>query len=61
MKNDMPVGCPVFSDIKDLNKIFGFSHAKITAPSEEELRVTILPVRSEDGDIICPRGSFEGR
>ena len=60
MKNPIPVGSPVISDIKDLNKIFGFCHAKITAPSVEELRVAILPVRVENGDITCPRGSFEG-
>jgi hypothetical protein len=54
MLNPMPVGNPIHSTNKDLSKIFGFVFAKITA--DESVKVPILPVRSEDGSLILPRG-----
>jgi hypothetical protein len=59
MKNPMPVGNPVYSNIKDLDKIFGFVNALVVAPTKEELRVPVLPVKDNFGNIICPRGTFE--
>ena len=61
MLNDMPVGNPRLSDLKDLNQIFGFCYAKITAPRVEDLKVAILPAEDDDGNIHCPRGVFYGR
>jgi len=61
MLNDMPIGNPRLSDIKDLKKIFGFCYAKITAPGESELRVPILPSVDENGEVHCPRGVIYGR
>ena len=60
MKNPMPIGVPVLTSQKDLAKIFGFCYAKVTAPTQKELRVAILPVKDENGDISCPRGRFQG-
>lgn len=61
MLNDMPVGDPKMSDEKDIEKIFGFCHAKVTAPTEGELLHATLPLRDPTtGVISCPRGSFEG-
>lgn len=60
MLNDMPVGDPVISDEKDINKLFGFAKAKVTAPSEEILKHATLPLRDSNGVISCPRGTFEG-
>ena len=60
MLNDMPVGHPVISDEKDINKVFGYCHAKVTAPSEEILTHPTLPFRDTSGVTTCPRGNFEG-
>jgi hypothetical protein len=60
MLNDMPVGDPVISDEKDLNKIFGFCYAKVTAPTEDKLTHPTLPFRDTSGLTTCPRGKFEG-
>lgn len=60
MLNDMPVGDPVISDEKDINKLFGFAKAKVTAPSQEILKHATLPLRDSSGVISCPRGTFEG-
>ncbi len=57
MLNDMPVGIPRLTDIKDLNKIFGYCYVEVTAPSEEELLCAILPTHDENGDLYCPRGT----
>ena len=56
MLNDMPVGNGRFTDEKDLFKIFGFCFVEVTAPTEEELKCTILPTEDEDGNMHCPRG-----
>ncbi len=58
MLDDMPVGNPRLTDYKDLSKLFGFVAAKVTAPSESELAVPILPKLFEDGRLRCPRGTF---
>ena len=60
MLNDMPVGHPVISDEKDINKVFGFCHAKVSAPSEDILTHPTLPFRDTSGVTTCPRGNFEG-
>jgi hypothetical protein len=43
MLNSMPVGCPRMTDCKNLNEIFGFCYAEITAPSKKILPCPILP------------------
>ena len=60
MINDMPIGNPVISDEKDINKLFGFSYAKVTAPSVDILAQPTLPFRDSRGVTTCPRGRFEG-
>jgi hypothetical protein len=42
MLNDMPVGEPVLSLEKDLNKIFGFVYGEISCPNENELQVPFI-------------------
>ena len=59
MLEDMPVGTPRLTDCKDLDKLFGFVAAKVTAPSAKELAVPILPILDDAGRVRCPRGSFE--
>lgn len=56
MLNPMPVGTPRHTDRKDLAEIFGFCYVEVTAPSEKELLVPILPTWDENGDLHCPRG-----
>lgn len=56
MLNDMPVGIPRFTDLKDLSKIFGFCYVEVTAPTIEVLRCPILPTKDANGDLHCPRG-----
>lgn len=55
----MPGGNPVYSTETDLDKIFGFVRAKVTAPTEQELRVAVLPI-IKNGKLITFRGSEEG-
>ena len=55
----MPGGKPVYSTETDLNKIFGFVRAKVTAPTIQELRVAVLPI-FKNGKLITFRGSEEG-
>lgn len=57
MVNDMAVGIPRFTDLKDLSKIFGFCYVEVTAPSEEVLTCALLPTKDENGDLDCPRGT----
>ena len=57
MLNDMPVGIPRLTDLKDLNQIFGYCYVEVTAPSEEELLCAILPTHDENGDLVCRRGT----
>lgn len=54
----MPGGKPKFSTETNLNSIFGFVRATVTAPSEEELRVSILPI-VQNGKLITFRGTEE--
>jgi hypothetical protein len=59
MLKDMPVGTPRLTDCKDLDKLFGFVVAKVTAPSAKELAVPILPITDDGGRVRCPRGTFK--
>lgn len=43
MVNDMPVGTPRLTDLKDLDKIFGFCRVEVEAPTEDVLLQPILP------------------
>lgn len=60
MLKDMPIGDPILSFEKDLNKIFGFVYGEITCPSEEILKVPFIqykdPIKQEN---YCPRGKFK--
>jgi DNA polymerase type B, organellar and viral len=59
MLQDMPVGNPVFTTEKDLDKIFGFVYAKITCPNEEELRVPLIRYKDpHTREVTTPRGTF---
>ncbi len=42
MLKPMPVGEPIYTTNTNLNELFGFIEAKVTAPSKDELRVPIL-------------------
>jgi hypothetical protein len=59
MLQDIPVGQPTFSLIKDLSKIFGFVKVKVTSP--DNIFVPILPckVKTNFGDtkLVFPIGS----
>jgi hypothetical protein len=60
MLNDMPIGEPVLSLEKDLNKIFGFVYAEITCPNESELQVPFIQAKDSVFSFnICPRGKFK--
>lgn len=56
----MPGGLPRFSTETNLESIFGFVRAEVTAPSKKELRVAILPIKGKNGELITFRGSQEG-
>lgn len=58
MKNYMPVGSPILTTEKNLDKIFGICYVKITTPSN--IDKPILPFRDEMGRIYYPKGSWEG-
>lgn len=59
MLNDMPVGDPIFTTEKDLDKIFGFVYGTITAPDADKLRVPYIQYRDPiTGNVSCPRGEF---
>lgn len=49
-------GKPRLSNETDLDKIFGFVRAKVTAPTVKQLRVPILPIK-KNGEIVLFRGS----
>src|SRR5690606_2898215 len=53
----MPVGNPIFSTNTNLNDIFGICYAKIIIPPNGD---PILPKRLKTGEIIYPRGEWEG-
>jgi hypothetical protein len=55
----MPGGKPIYSNERDLNKIFGYVRAKVTSPSIEQLRVPILPIK-KNGKIVLFRGTEYG-
>ena len=60
MLNDMPVGEPVLSLEKDLDKIFGFIYGEITAPDENTLQVPFIQYRDHLTQMVsCPRGKFK--
>ena len=50
MLQDLPVGQPIYSLIKDLSKIFGFVKVKVTTP--DNIYVPVLPckVKGKSGD-----------
>jgi len=61
MLQDMPIGQPTFSLIKDLSKIFGFVKVKVTTP--DNLYIPILPCRVENEGsykLIFPLGCWTG-
>ncbi|RKP33912.1 hypothetical protein BJ085DRAFT_43042 [Dimargaris cristalligena] len=56
MLNDMPTGKPIFTTETNLDNIFGFVYAHITAPDDNILKVPILPYRNDnDTTISQPR------
>lgn len=59
MLNPMPGGKPVISSEKNLDNIFGFVEAIVEAPTEQELRVAILPVKV-DGKTLIFRNTVKG-
>ena len=58
-KLPMPGGKPRYSTETDLNKIYGFIRARVTAPEVNELRVPVLPI-NKNGKLITFRGTEEG-
>jgi hypothetical protein len=60
MLKDMPVGDPILSLEKDLNKIFGFVFGEITCPDENTLRVPFIQLKDPLLNFNdCPRGKFK--
>jgi hypothetical protein len=59
MLNPMPTGNPVYTTNTNLDEIFGFVEATVTAPSKDVLRVLTLPSKTPDG-ISYNRGTFRG-
>lgn len=61
MLRDLPVGNPVFSLIKDIDKIFGFVKVKV---SVDNVKIPVLPVRvqtkSGDTKLVFPCGEWCG-
>jgi hypothetical protein len=55
----MPGGKPRFSNERTLSNIFGFVRAIVRAPTEDILRVPILPT-IQNGKLITFRGTEEG-
>nr|ADO51616.1 dnapol [Moniliophthora roreri] len=55
----MPGGIPRYSTENNLDLIFGFVRAKVTAPTSDLLRVPVLPI-NKDGQLITFRGTEEG-
>lgn len=53
----MPTGNPIYSTIKDLSKIFGFTLATVTTPGDN---IPILPFKKSDGTLIFPNGTWTG-
>jgi len=60
MLKDMPVGDPILSLEKDINKIFGFVFGEITCPDENSLQVPFIQYRDPfKRTVSCPRGKFK--
>jgi hypothetical protein len=57
---DMPVGNPIITLEKDLNKLFGFTYVKVIPPKEDILKVPLLRTRNDKDESILPREPFEG-
>ncbi len=56
----MPIGDPIFSLEKDLDKIFGFVYGEITAPDKETLNITFIQYRDPETKFnTCPRGKIK--
>jgi hypothetical protein len=59
MLQDLPVGEPIFSLIKDISKIFGFVKVRVTSP--DNIKIPVLPVRiftnSSESQLIFPSGT----
>jgi hypothetical protein len=55
----MPGGKPRLSTEKNLDNIFGFVKAKVTAPIEKELKIAILPIKI-NGKVELFRGTKVG-
>ncbi|ORY88692.1 DNA polymerase type B, organellar and viral-domain-containing protein [Lobosporangium transversale] len=51
----MPVGSPIFSTNTDLNQLFGIVYATVIVPEHAD---PILPFRTEDGQLIFPKGKW---
>lgn len=59
MMEEMPVGNPIFTTERDLNKLFGFVFGSITPPSKDVLKVPYIQCREEDGTVTTP--AFEDK
>ena len=60
MLQDMPIGDPILSIEKNLDRIFGFVYGKITAPNSDTLRVPFIQYKNpSDRTTVCPRGIFK--
>jgi len=56
MLQEMPIGNPIFTTEKNIDNILVFVYGKITAPSEEILRVPFIQYKdSYIGNVTCPR------
>lgn len=57
MLQDMPVGVPVYTQEKNLDKVFGFFHARITTPVG--MNMPTLPY-NDSGRLLSPCGTWRG-
>ena len=58
MLQDMPVGDPTWTDVKDLDQLFGFTYGKVIPP--RDLKVLLIRDRLEgSGVAIYPRTPFK--
>ena len=60
INNPMPGGTPRISNETNLDNIFGFVEAIVSAPSEKELEVAILPVKTIFGKTVLFRNTVKG-
>lgn len=59
MLNDMPMGNPVLTLEKDLNKIFGFIFGKITPPGNDILRLPFIQYKDIRTNLVyCPNNKY---